>query len=94
MDIAGFKDTLADQAPPESLSKPLAALWYEAQGEWEKAHKLAQQQHDKTGYWIHAYLHRVEGDNANAAYWYRKAGREPSQHPLKQEWEEITTALL
>ncbi len=94
MDIVGFKNTLSDRAPPDSLSMPLAALWYQAQGEWAKAHQLAQQQHDKTGYWIHAYLHRVEGDIANAAYWYRRAHREPSQTPLNQEWEEIATALL
>ena len=94
MDIAEFKATLDQQSPPSSWSISLAALWYQAQGDWEKAHHLAQQQDDAVGYWIHAYLHRVEGDFGNAGYWYSRAGRSPSQDPLKQEWAEIASAIL
>ncbi len=94
MDIGEFKATLTKDSLPADLNDLLSALWYEARGDWARAHKLAQQQNDEFGFWIHAYLHRVEGDQGNADYWYRKAGREPSRLPLAQEWEEIAAALL
>ena len=94
MDIADFRASLDQQDPPATLDKPLAALWYDAQGDWNRAHTLAQEQENTVGYWIHAYLHRVEGDNRNASYWYNRAGKTPSAAPLKQEWEEIASALL
>ena len=94
MDLDAFKRTLPQETPPDGLSLALQALWHQARGEWDRAHGLAQAQHDDTGAWVHAHLHRVEGDAGNAGYWYRRAGRPPSQSSLETEWEEIATALL
>lgn len=94
MDLEGFKTSIAQDAPPDGLGLALQALWQDAKGDWEAAHKLAQAQTDETGAWVHAYLHRVEGDLRNAGYWYRKAGKPESTAPLKDEWEEIAAALL
>ena len=80
--------------PPEGLSPALRALWHLARGEWDAAHCLAQSDRGRDGAWVHAHLHRVEGDLANAGYWYRRADRPPSEGPLDDEWEEIATALL
>jgi hypothetical protein len=80
--------------PPAGLSAPLAALWWAAKGDWEKAHKLAQDEEGADAAWIHAYLHRVEGDLANARYWYGAAGRPPATGSLDAEWMEIAAALL
>ena len=94
MDIPTFKQTLDRDAPPEDLARALAALWHEAKGDWDQAHRLAQGQKDADGAWVHAYLHRVEGDQSNAEYWYRRAEKPPSSAPLKKEWDEIAGALL
>ena len=94
MDLRAFKQSPADAAPPEALSSALAALWYDAKGEWDQAHKLAQSQDDAPGAWVRAYLHRVEGDLPNADHWYRRAGRPSSSAPLTEEWDEIASALL
>ena len=89
-----FRDSLSEPQPPSSASLALQAMWYDAKGNWEKAHTLAQAQDDRTGAWVHAYLHRVEGDPSNAGYWYRRAERPVSQMTLEQEWEEIVSALV
>ena len=94
MDLPSFKQSLDQDAPPEDLGGALAALWHEAKGDWDQAHRLAQSQKDADGAWVHAYLHRVEGDLSNAGFWYRKAGRPDSSAPLEEEWREIATALL
>ncbi len=94
MTLEEFRQSLEQTRPPEGLSLALQALWHEARGEWNKAHGLAQAQEDATGAWVHAYLHRVEGDPANAAYWYRRAGKPVSHQPLAEEWESIVQALL
>jgi len=94
MDIPTFKQTLDRDAPPADLGRALAALWHEAKGDWDQAHRLAQAQKDTDGAWVHAYLHRVEGDQSNAEYWYRRAEKPPSSAPLKKEWDEIVGALL
>ena len=94
MDLASFKQSLDRDAPPAGLERALAALWREAKGDWDEAHRLAQAQDDADGAWVHAYLHRVEGDLPNAGYWYRRAGKPPSSAPLKREWDEIAGALL
>jgi hypothetical protein len=94
MDLASFKRSLDRDAPPAGLERALAALWREAKGDWDAAHRLAQGQDDADGAWVHAYLHRVEGDLPNAGYWYRRAGKPPSSAPLKREWDEIAGALL
>ncbi|MEM7025119.1 MAG: hypothetical protein AAF637_21415, partial [Pseudomonadota bacterium] len=70
------------------------AMWRDAKGEWDAAHGLAQAQDDADGAWVHAYLHRVEGDLANAGYWYRRAGKPVCQEPLGDEWTTIVGALL
>lgn len=94
MDLDGFRASLAADAPPAGLGDPLAALWWEAKGDWQRAHGCAQDCEDADGAWVHAYLHRVEGDLANAGYWYRRAGRTPSAAELPAEWREIAAALL
>jgi hypothetical protein len=94
MDLSAFKQSLEQEAPPEDLGGALAALWHAAKGDWDRAHHLAQTQDDAQGAWVHAYLHRVEGDLGNAGYWYRRAEKPQSSAPLKQEWDEIAGALL
>jgi hypothetical protein len=94
MTFETFKSTLADPEPPGGLSPVVQALWHEAKGDWLEAHRLAQSQDDADGAWVHAYLHRVEGDLANAGYWYRRAGKPASQAPLSDEWATIAKALL
>ena len=80
--------------PPGGLSPALKALWHLARGEWDAAHGCAQNRNDRDGAWVHAHVHRVEGDLANANYWYRRAERPPSEASLDDEWEAIATALL
>ncbi len=94
MDLTAFKACLKDAAPPDHIGPALQALWQEAHGDWDKAHRLAQGRGDATGAWVHAYLHRVEGDQSNAAYWYRRAGKAVATAPLNQEWDSIVAALL
>ncbi|WP_158741977.1 hypothetical protein [Acidisphaera sp. L21] len=89
-----YRLSLANAAPPES-GLALQSLWWVAKGEWERAHECAQQREGDPGCdWVHAHLHRVEGDQSNAGYWYRRAGRPVSTASLDQEWTEIVTALL
>lgn len=89
-----FKRTLTRPSPPEGISAPLRALWQDARGDWEGAHATAQAIDDESGAWVHAYLHRKEGDAANAAYWYRRARQPIATDPLPAEWERIVSALL
>jgi hypothetical protein len=72
----------------------LVALWHDARGDWDAAHRVAQDVDDEDGAWVHAYLHRKEGDDGNAAYWYRRAGRSPARGTLHEEWVTIVEALL
>jgi hypothetical protein len=94
MDLAAFKASLAADAPPPGAGLALQALWWDAKGEWDKAHECAQAQEDAPGNWVHAYLHRKEGDQDNAGYWYRRAGQPVDSRPLAAEWEAIVRALL
>ena len=80
--------------PPGDVPKALLCLWHAAKGDWQRAHEIAQGEKDEAGAWVHAYLHRVEGDIANAGYWYRRAGKARCEDPLEMEWEEIAAALL
>jgi hypothetical protein len=89
-----FHASLADSQPPEDLSPLLSALWWEAKGDWAKAHGIAQDVESPDGAWVHAYLHRKEGDQGNAGYWYRQAGKPHSQESLAVEWEGLVRALL
>jgi hypothetical protein len=94
MDIDAFRKSLAANRPPSGLSLAVQALWWDAKGDWEKAHGCAQEQDDAQGAWVHAYLHRREGDADNAGYWYRRAGKRRPSATLEQEWEMIAAALL
>ena len=94
MTLAEFKDSIAGGKPPSELAPALLALWHDARGDWTEAHRVAQDIEDATGSWIHAYLHRKEGDLANASYWYRRAGRPAARESLTAEWENIVGALL
>jgi hypothetical protein len=93
MTFSEFSATLSATAPP-AVSPALVALWHDAKGDWEKAHGTAQDIDDATGAWVHAYLHRKEGDASNAAYWYRRADKPVERGPLDSEWTRIVTALL
>ena len=75
MDLAAFERSLDEATPPADLDPPLAALWWDAKQDWNRAHDLVAQDVSAAAAWVHAYLHRKEGDNANAGYWYRRAGR-------------------
>ena len=94
MDHPQFKASLTAAAPPQQLSHALQALWYDAQSNWATAHEHVQAQEDTAGAWVHAYLHRKEGDLANAAYWYRRAGQPVANGALEAEWDSLVTALL
>ena len=89
-----FKTSLSDAAPPDGLSAPMLALWWQRKGDWERAHQAAQSDESAGAAWVHALLHREEGDLSNAGYWYRRAGKAVSTAPLPQEWDEIAKALL
>ena len=93
MTLEEFRQTLSATSPP-SLPPLLRALWHDAQGDWEAAHAIAQDVGDADGAWVHAYLHRKEGDLSNARYWYRQAGQETATDTLESEWSRIVAALL
>jgi len=95
MDLGEFKSALDQDAPPEEIGAALQALWHQAKGDWAAAHKLSQSSiRSEDGAWVHAYLHRVEGDIPNADYWYKRAGKTRSTLSLEKEWSEIAGALL
>ena len=81
-------------ALPASAPPLVRALWHDAVGDWSAAHSVAQDVETDEGAWVHAYLHRKEGDTSNAGYWYRRAGRPPAAGPLDDEWRAIAAALL
>ena len=81
-------------APPSSLSAELKALWWAKQGDWERAHDLAQDANSRHGDWVHAYLHRVEGDPNNAAYWYARAKEPFCDGDLDDEWTHLMENLI
>ena len=82
-----------DELPPQ-LPLYIQSLWYDAKGEWQKAHALIDSLDDKNSYLVHAYLHRKEGDISNATYWYRRAGARLPELSLEEEWKKITMDLL
>ncbi|HEY4174972.1 MAG TPA: hypothetical protein VGM42_18225 [Rhodopila sp.] len=94
MDLSTFQDSIHQDAPPASASLPLQALWWDAKGDWDKAHECAQADPGSAGDAVHAYLHRKEPDLANARYWYSRAGRPPATGTLDQEWNALATELL
>ena len=89
-----FRESLIDSDTPKGFTLLIQALWQDAKGNWEQAHNLAQQESSRDGSWVHAYLHRKEGDIENASYWYSRAGKPVSKLSLDEEWEEIVKTLL
>ncbi len=94
MDLAAFRISLTAAEPPSPLSHALRALWLDAKGDWDGAHDAAQADEGAAGDWVHAYLHRKEGDLGNAAYWYRRAKKSVCRTSLDQEWQAIAEVLL
>jgi hypothetical protein len=94
VNVAAFIASLDGAAPAPDLNAPLAGLWWAAKGDWDRAHKIVQDESSREAAWVHAYLHRVEGDLGNAGYWYRQAGQPAAMDSLEAEWERIATALL
>jgi hypothetical protein len=88
-----FEQSLKNTIPPATISVYLLAMWYDNKGDWNKAHSLVDSMEDATACWVHAYLHRKEGDQWNADYWYRKAGKKRPDINLQQEWESIVKTL-
>jgi hypothetical protein len=94
-DFETFRQSLTRTAPPDDCGLAEQSLWWDAKGDWDKAHALADQDHGPAGSWVHAYLHRKEGDRGNAGYWYRRAGKSmPEKIGLDEEWNEIAKALI
>jgi hypothetical protein len=94
MNFVDFKKSLSEANPPNDLSAYLLSMWHDAKGDWNKAHEIIQDVEDKTASWIHAYLHRKEGDVGNADYWYSKAGKQRPNLSLEEEWKDISEALM
>jgi hypothetical protein len=92
--LPDFKQSLSGSSPPLEVSPYLQSMWYDAKGDWNKAHSIIQSIEDKKAAWVHAYLHRKEGDLGNADYWYRRAGKSRPNYSLEDEWESIVNALL
>ena len=94
MDFEAFNQSIKDPVPLGNISVYLQAMWYDAKGNWEKAHSMVDSLTDATACYVHAYLHRKEGDIWNADYWYRRAGKVRPDISLQQEWEIIVQELL
>ena len=95
MNLSEFRATLADATPDPAADLAVQGLWWAAKGDWDRAHACVQQQEGTPRCdWVHAHLHRLEGDDENAAYWYRRAGRAPATLPLTAEWDVIAADLL
>ena len=93
MDATSFERSLRHPTPPADLSQQLLALWHDGRGEWHAAHAAVDSASDSASAWVHAYLHRKEGDVANADYWYRQAGRARPSTPLAIEWRTLVAAF-
>jgi hypothetical protein len=87
-------ESLKYDEAPAGLDPWLKALWLDAKGFWDEAHRIVQEQADANSHWIHAYLHRKEGDRFNASYWYDRCGKSMPEYNLREEWEEITRSIL
>ena len=94
MNLSEFRTTLAQSSPPEGAGLALQTLWWDAKGDWNRAHECAQQDEGRTGSAVHAYLHRKEGDMRNAGGWYSRAGREPATVSLDEEWTALAEEML
>lgn len=96
MTLREYQESITtNQKPPEGISPALQALWWDAAGDWRQAHEVCQRGDTTEHAWVHAYLHRKEGDLGNAGYWYGRAGRSmPEETPLEEEWEWLVGTLL
>jgi len=93
MDVTTFRASLGDEAPPSNFAPALAALWWDAKGDWARAHGLVDELETQHGMAVHAYLHRKEGALSNADYWYARAGRHFHRPTLEAEWEALVDGL-
>ncbi len=93
MTLEEFKSTVSASDPPP-VSTPLQALWYDAHGDWDRAHEVADSVESEASAWVHAYLHRKEGKPDNASYWYRLAHQPDASDAFEAEWDRIASALL
>ncbi len=89
-----FHSSLTASQPPPGLTAALTGLWWDAKGDWKQAHECAQDNEGADASWVHAYLHRKEGDQENAAYWYRRAGKPVCREPLEAEWRRMVSDLI
>jgi hypothetical protein len=94
MNLEQFKASIRLEQPPEGLTLPVAALWWDAKGDWSRAHALVEELEDREGMAVHAYLHRKEGQAWNANYWYERAGRRFHRTELEDEWEALAGGLF
>lgn len=94
MNASEFRESTKQQIPPEGMTAPLAALWWDAKGDWTLAHGLVDELESNDGMVVHAYLHRKEGALSNADYWYARAGRNFHRPELEDEWEALVMGLL
>ncbi len=94
MTPADFRRSQALKAPPRGIVPALAALWWAKKGDWDKAHKIVMDEGGRDAAWVHAHLHRIEGDSGNAAYWYRRAKKPAAAGSLDAEWDAIVATLL
>lgn len=94
MTFQEFQESINDSTPSQHISQNLLALWQDAKGNWAEAHDIVQKTSGFDGDWIHAYLHRKEGDLSNASYWYSRIGKSRPKLPLIQEWEELVRYLI
>jgi hypothetical protein len=94
MTVDQLRETTGQAQPPAGLPLLAEALWWQAHGDWPRAHRIVDALTTPDGMWVHAYLHRCEGDLGNAGYWYRQAHRPRSSQTLDEEWREIAGALL
>ena len=94
MNFEQFKASVVNEAPDTRLTAPLAALWWDAKGDWARAHGLVDELETQDGMAVHAYLHRKEGSDWNADYWYRRSGRDHHRPTLEAEWAALVEVLL
>lgn len=94
MSVQKLRNNLDREEPPESFSPLVQALWYDANGNWERAHEIAQDIEGVHGARVHAYLHRKEGDLSNASYWYSRAGGNTPDVSLEEEWAQLAEELM
>lgn len=94
MTFTEFNSTLKDTSAPKALSVELEALWHDGKGDWNRSHEVIQDVNSKNAAWIHAYLHRKEGDTGNAQYWYARAGKSMPTVSLNDEWKALVEYFL